>query len=207
MAEVHYSGTQQSAADITYALSAAGYTVLAGTPGAPRAATQFWLQARELFPSATVEQGGLRDYRALARDSQGGTQLVHVQLDGVFRADPSGRLAADQPQGLTQPPAGLSVWQNIGSGQTHDVFTWDGTELGFVDLIAFFQLNGNLLNRLTPTPSSEGFPFLQGTATLLEGQQVYQFDMSRGSRFLAGHAQPIRTLTRDQLLDAYRPVR
>lgn len=206
MAEVHYDGTKQSAAEITYALSAAGYTVTAMTPSAPRAATEFWIAARGLFPPETVEQGSPRDYRALARDSQGGTQLVHVRQGGVFWIQDDGRVGVELPQALAGSSAGVGVWQSAETGQTHEVFTWDGTDLGFVDLIAFFQLHGSLLNTLTPTPDYEGFPFLRGTATLLANEQVYQFDMTRASRFLASGAEPIRTLTEEQLVVGFRLV-
>lgn len=207
MAEVHYDGTKQSAADITYALSAVGYTMVAVTPSAPRPATEFWIAARELFGADLVEQGGPRDYRALVRDSQGGTQLLHVRQDGVIRVDDGGHVRVDVPYALAGPPAGVSIWQSTETGQTHELFTWDGTDLGFVDLIAFFQLAGSLLNTLMPTPDYEGFPFLRGTATLLANEQVYQFDMTRASRFLASGKEPIRTLTEDQLLVGYRLVR
>lgn len=207
MAEVRYDGTMLGAAEITYALSGAGYRVGALTPNSPRAATRFWVRARALFPSDTVEQGRPRDYRALVLDTQGRTHLVHVRHAGVMRLDHAARVLVEGPPIIDQRVPGLSIWQNTVSGQTHDVFTWDGTELGLVDLIAFFQLDGSLLNRLAPTPDRTGFSFLTGTATLLAREQVYQFDMTPGSRFVAGNGAPVQTVTQNHLIEQYRLVR
>ncbi|GAA2096722.1 MULTISPECIES: hypothetical protein [Brevibacterium] len=206
MTAAHYSGSAQSAADVAYAVTQAGYEVVASSPGtSPRAATAFWTQARAAFAPEALEQGLPRDYRALLRDPQGTLRLLHVRQGGTLHAESSGAVSIADPPGPQQPP-GVSMWQSLHTGDAHPVFVWDGTELGFCGLVDFFQLHRNLLSSLAPTQGGQGLPTLRGTAVLLRTEHVYEFEMNRRSRFLVSDTGALHTLTPDELHAGFRPV-
>lgn len=204
MTEIRYNGTKRSAADLTSALTLAGIQVLASTPNSPKAATDFWQHAREMFDAGVLHAGLPRDYRALirGRDHEGRALLVRVQQGASLIIEDGGQVFATQPASTPTAP-GVSVWQAKSTGQAFQAFTWDGTDLGFSDLIAFFQLRGSLLNKLTPTRSADGFDALQGTATVVENGQVYTFEMTRQSVFLASGDGTVQTISPERLPLSY----
>ncbi len=207
MTEIRYNGTKQSAADLTAALTMAGIQVLASTPNSPKAATDFWQQARELFDAATLQAGLPRDYRALirGREQDGRARLIRVQQGGSLIVDDDGAVYASRPAG-TPPVHGVSVWQAKNTGQAAQAFAWDGTDLGFSDMIAFFQINGSLLNRLAPAPGADGFGGLHGPAPAVAGGQVYTFEMTRHSAFLTTADGTIQAVAPEGLPLSYDQV-
>ncbi|HMR47704.1 MAG TPA: hypothetical protein PKE40_00435 [Arachnia sp.] len=207
MTEIRYNGTKRSAADLTSALTLAGIQVLASTPNSPKAATDFWVQAHEMFDVGVLQAGLPRDYRALIRghDHEGRALLVRVQQGASLIIEDDGQVFATRPASTPASP-GVSVWQTKSTGQAFQAFTWDGTDLGFSDLIAFFQLRGSLLNKLAPAPGSDGFGALQGTATVVESGQVYTFEMTRQCVFLASGDGTVQTVSPEQLPLSYDQV-
>lgn len=205
MTEIRYNGTKRSAADLTSALTLAGIQVLASTPNSPKAATDFWQQAREMFDAGTLRAGLPRDYRALIRDRdhEDKVLLIRVQQGASLIIEDDGQVFATRPAS-TPVAASIGVWQAKSTGQAFQVFTWDGTDLGFSDLIAFFQLHGSLLNKLLPT--TDGFGALQGTATVVESGQVYTFEMTRQSVFLASGDGIVQTALPERLPLSYDQV-
>lgn len=207
MTHIRYNGTKQSAADLTAALTLAGIQVLASTPNSPKAATDFWQQARGVMDTGALQAGMPRDYRALVqgRHNNGKLLLVRVQQGSTLVIEDDGEVYASRPAG--SPPApGVSVWQAKSTGQARQAFTWDGSDLGFSDLIAFFQLHGSLLNKLAPSSGADGFGGLRGTATIVASGHVYTFEMARDSVFLAMGDGTVTTISPDGLPLTYDQV-
>lgn len=205
MADAHYSGTRQTANEVTYALAQAGYQIVGSTPNTPRAASDFWRQARELFRAERLEQGGPRDYRVHLRDPEGANQFLQVKPGSRVRATGVGQVAMGAPA-TEAPTPGLTLWQSARGNDTREVFAWNGTEIGFSDLIAFFQLNGSLLNDLRPSESTAGLQILVGTATRYRDGEVYEFSLTRDTLFSLGESGSIETITAAQLRARYLPA-
>lgn len=205
MTEVNYTGSRASSIALVNALIDAGYQVVGYTPADPQSATALWVKARDTFPKQAVESGLPRDFRAIITSTGTNLDLVEVPLGATLVVNPQGQLGVRSPSTPVVSP-NLSMWRNNASSQPASVFTWDGTAAGFVDLIAFFQLNGSLLERVEIAQAGKDrtVPLLVAKDLATGGQ--YSFPLAQDMCFMPSGSGKVQGISTFELRQNYTPI-
>lgn len=203
--DILYDGTMQAIQNMTYTLTTLGYTVEMFAPNNPKVTNDVWVKARKMYPASVLETGNPLDFRAMVKDSHGKEMFLHVEENRVLQALESGDLQVFEPPSVPRP-TGISVWVLPQTNQPTEIFSWDGSELQFSGLVSFFQLKGNLMNKLEPVLGAGGVPTLEGTATIIERGFTYNFTMTKDSVFCKNEVGGIATLSKTQLQQTARQI-
>lgn len=208
MTNATYTGTAQSAKDLSYLMSSQGFDVIHFSPNDnPIEVAKCWKVLRELFNPNELQKGNPRDYRAVVRDQAGMSTFVTLPEGGTLGVTGPTSANLQQFRGNGRPPRhGISLWQNLSTGQTEEIFFWDGSQISFSDFVNFFQLNGCELNELKPNTGPDGFPSLLGTGTVISSGYEFNFNVTPRSVYHRTQVGTIADATPDEIRAKYKKV-